>query len=176
VFGALRGAGCRGFREETFEALRGRGCRSFGAEVSGSLGTLGAEALESKYRRLCWVLGAWGFEESWCGRLHGARGVTGSSEPGASRALDVRRSRGSTSKIREGSKARAGRRSRRRDGQALGCECAGGGTTRPVAAATSSTTGAGNVMSVCTWGTRDSGRRSPGGAEDPKRGAVVGEV
>jgi hypothetical protein len=107
---------------------------------------------------------AWGTR---CHGFFGARGLEGS------RRAAFTWLRG---KIREGSKARAGRRSRRRDGQTLGCECAGGGTLRPAAAATSSKTGAGNVMSVCTWVTRDIGQRTPGGAEDPKRGAVVGEV
>jgi len=67
--GAL-GSWCRGFREETFEVLRGRECRSFGAEVSASFGMSGAEALESRCRRLFRVLGALSFLESWCGRLH----------------------------------------------------------------------------------------------------------
>jgi hypothetical protein len=142
--------------------------------VSGSFGTLGAEALESRYRRLCSVLGALSFTESWCGRLHGARGVTGSSELGASRALIVRRSRGSRSSIREGSRARAGRRSRRRDGQILGCERAGGGMSRPAAAATSSKTGAGNAMSVCTWGTRDSGPEITWRSSKPEEGSDRG--
>jgi hypothetical protein len=114
VLGPL-GSRCRGFREETFEVLRGHECRSFGAEVSASFGMSGAEALESRCRRLFRVLGALSFLESWCGRLHWGSRCHGFFGAWGPKALFVRRSRGSKSNIREGSGARAGQRSRRRE-------------------------------------------------------------
>lgn len=70
---------------------------------------------------------------SWASSSHGvdgfqrARGLEGSSESEVPSAWNVRHQRGSKSKYREGSKARAGSQSRRRDSGIPGCQYTRGG-------------------------------------------------
>lgn len=171
VLGALRGTlgvealefGCwspSGSQQEDFEGealwvLRGAGDRFFGAEVRESFGTRGAEAHERKYR-----------EASRCPKflvLRWSRGVVGCTALAVSTALfeletsrgpSGRRTCGSKSWFWEGTKARAGRWSRRRDGQILGCQHAGGGALGSVTTFAWSPIRAGNVRSVCALGNR----------------------
>jgi hypothetical protein len=117
------------FASAVLLALCSFGCRGFRAEVSEPFGDSGAEALEPGYRRLRRGRG--------CCALHGATvcrvppGFDGSRvlwnprPEGSGRAV----SRGSNGRFREGSKARAGPRSRRRDGESLGRQDAGGGAS-----------------------------------------------
>jgi hypothetical protein len=75
--------------------------------VSESFGTSGAEALGSR-----------------CRGLFGVGSVSGSTSRGVAALANVRPSPWLKEQIREGSRARAGPRSRRRDGEVLGCQCA----------------------------------------------------
>jgi hypothetical protein len=112
------GSGCRGFGIEVPKALRSLGWRDFGVEVLGvSMELLVLRLLGRGVEDPCGDSGVSGFVRVmvWTGST-GARDAADFCEFTVSRAPSERRSRGSQSRFREGSRARAGQRSRRRDG------------------------------------------------------------
>jgi len=146
------------FGGEAPGALRSSRSPAFGAKGSEFFGAPRSEALESRHRRLFGTGGASSFRGHGVVGCMGARGFKGSSESAVPKALSGRHSRGSKSEFWEGSKARAGRRSRRRERQLPGGQSAEGGSSPPSVALARSKTGTRNVRSVCLWGTGGSGR------------------
>jgi len=145
--------------------------------VSESFGTLGAEALESRCRRLWRVFGVLGFIESWCGRLSASTrfgGLFGVRSPECSERAAPTWLKEQVSGRLESSGRFAVSETRPRDSwlSIRSRRAAKGQWLRSRGQRPERETSWASVLGE----PRTAVRKAPGGATNPKRGAVAGKV
>lgn len=172
MLGALRGSWCRDSSDRALEAREALSVEVPEPRCRGPSGLSGPRLSSRSVGVRSNLSVASDSSGSWCGRSStGCRAeLFGARVGGPARGVIVAQ-RAGTGKAR---KARAGRRSRRRERQVSVRECAGGDLYGPAAALAPSKGRAVNVMSVRVWGIRRGGPRSTWRSKKPEEGSGPG--